>query len=101
MTVFLRPEDGTVLLSAALQFNWGLPDVFDPTSYQFENSIEGVVYGEGIYDTSLYASSPTPVVVSNVEGSGESCRITFSSYDQSNSYSIQAVIFEMSANGRK
>jgi hypothetical protein len=101
ITVFLRPENGTVLLSTALQFNWGLPDVFNPDSYSLENSVSGVVYGEGVYGVSEYASAPTPVVISNVEGSGESMRVSFSSYDMSEPYSIQAVIFEYAINGRK
>lgn len=101
VTVFLRPESSTVTLTGALQFDWGLPYVFDPVNYLFENSVSGTVYGVGIYNISTYATAPTPIVMNNVSGSGESFRMTFSTFDTSAPYSIQAVIFELALNGRK
>jgi hypothetical protein len=100
ISVFLRAE-GDVLLNTALQFNWSSAYVFNPNDYTLENSTSGAVYGTGVYDTDMYAAAPAPVVLSNVEGSGESVRITFSSFDTSEPYSIQAVIFEYAVNGRK
>lgn len=100
ITVFLRPE-GTVLLNTAIQYDWSSPHVFNPVDYTLENEITGTVYGEGVYDVDSYASTPTPVVISNVEGSGDSIRVTFSSSDMNDSYSIQAVVFEYAVNGRK
>lgn len=100
LTVFLRPE-GNVILNTALQFNWASPYVFNPISYTLENEITGTVYGVGEYDVDTYASTPTPVVISNVEGSGESVRVTFTTFDMNESYSIQALVFEYAVNGRK
>ena len=98
--VFLRPED-EVVLSAAMQFDWDDQFVFNPDTYLLESSVSGAVYGVGLYGTAMYASAPIPVLIKNVEGSGYSTRLTFSTNDTNGSHSIQAVVFEFMPNGRK
>lgn len=100
ITVFIRPED-EVALTMALRFDWGDRNVVLPASYLLEAESLGDVYGEGVYGTSIYATTPPPVTTKNVEGSNFSVSLTFTSADTGGSYSIQAIIFEYSVNGRK
>jgi len=97
---FIRPEDETSI-NVTLQFDWDDRDVINPDTYLLEQSITGSVYGEAVYGTSTYAVRSAPVLVKNVEGSGFSVRITYSSNDMNAPYSIQGTVFEFKANGRK
>lgn len=100
ITVFIRPED-EVLLTMSIRFDWGDRNILTPNSYLLEASIVGDVYGEGVYGTSVYATTPPPVLVKNIEGSNFSNSLTFTSDDMAGSFSIQAIIYEYSVNGRK
>lgn len=98
--LFLRPED-SVELSMRIRFDWGNKDAHNPSSYILTSTIEGADYGEGIYGTSVYALSPPPITFKNVEGSHFSSNLTFTSDNTDGSFSIQAIVFEHSVNGRK
>lgn len=98
--VFIRPED-EVALNMGIRFDWGDRDVLRPSPYLLEAQVIGELYGVAIYGTSLYSSSPPPVLIKNIEGSNFSSSLTFTSDDMAGSFSIQAIIFEYSVNGRK
>ncbi len=100
ITVFLRPEDA-VQLTMNLNFDWGDANVLDPIPYLLESTVTGDLYGIGEYGSAMYSTTPTPVVTKNIEGSHFSTDLTFTSDDTAGSYSIQAIIFEYSVNGRK
>jgi hypothetical protein len=100
INVFIRPED-EVALTMTLKFDWGDRNVLTPAPKLLEAESLGDVYGEGVYGTSIYATTPPPVVFKNVEGSNFSVSTTFTSDDTAGSYSIQAILFEYSVNGRK
>lgn len=100
VTMFLRPE-GEVSISALLQFDWDSDEVLNPSSYLLEDDVSGSVYDIAVYDTDMYAGMTSPVLIKNVEGSGMSARFTFTSHDQRDSYSIQAIVFEYAVAGRK
>lgn len=98
--VFIRPEN-EVQMSMQIRFDWGDTDILSPRPYLLESNIEGELYGTAVYGTSRYATSPPPVVFKNVEGSHFSNSITFTSSDTQGSFSIQAIVYEYSVNGRK
>lgn len=100
ISVFLRAE-GELTLNTALQYDWNSRDVYNPTTYLIEDNVSGTVYGVGIYGTARYATPVSPVLIKNVEGSGFSNRITFSTNDMNDSYSIQGIVYEYAVNGRK
>jgi len=98
--VFIRAE-GDLTLNVAMQFDWNSREVFNPTTYVFEGNVSGTTYGTGVYGTSTYATQVLPVRIKNVEGSGFSNRLTFSTSDMNDSYSIQGIVYEYAVNGRK
>lgn len=100
ISVFIRPE-GSLTLNTAIQYDWDSRDVFNPSTYLLEGSVTGARYGEAIYGTSRYATGVSPVLLKNVEGSGFSNRLTFSTSDMNEGYSIQGIVYEYAVNGRK
>lgn len=98
--VFVRPEQA-VTISSAIKFDWEDPFVLNPSQYLLESFTETSLYGTGLYGTATYANSPGPVLIKNVEGSGFSAQLVFTSNDMAGSFSIQAIVFEYSVNGRK
>lgn len=100
INLFVRPE-GSVFISGRITYDWGDPNLFSPSDYYFQTDIELPTYGTAIYGTSVYAGSTVPLLASNVEGSGRSISIRFSSEDTNPSYSIQSLVFELSPNDRK
>lgn len=100
ISVFLRAE-GNLALNTAIQYDWNSRDVLNPSTYVIEDDVTGTLYGSGTYGTSTYATTASPVLLKNVEGSGFSNRITFSTNDTNESYSIQAIVYEYAVAGRK
>jgi hypothetical protein len=100
INIFIRPE-GELSINAALQYDWGSRKVTNPSTYVIEGSVTGDLYGSAIYGTSHYATSVEPMLWQNIEGSGFSNKITFSSSDTNESYSIQGIVYEYAVNGRK
>lgn len=98
--VFVRPE-AEISISAAFKFNWGSRAVSNPTPYPLEALTDGSFYNQANYNQAYYASSPVPFLITNVEGSFFSNNITFYSDDTLGSFSIQAIAYEYSVNGRK
>lgn len=98
--IFLRPE-GSVELNMGIKFDWGSTAVSNPSNYDLEAETTGEAYGTAIYGTSKYALAPPPLLVQNIEGSFFSSSLIFTSNDTNGSYSIQAILFEYSVNGRK
>lgn len=98
--VFLRPED-SVELTMNLRVDWGDREALVPDAYILTSSIIGTTYGTGVYGVDVYALSPPPVTFKNVEGSHFSSNLTFNSDNTDGSFSIQAIVYEFSTNGRK
>jgi len=77
--LFLRAE-GDADITLGIKYDWGLTDrTINPNDYDLvsEASI-GSVYGLAIYGTDTYSSSTTtPLIVSNIQGSGRSFNLTF------------------------
>lgn len=100
LKIFVRPE-GATDISVKSEFNWESDTVFNPSTYVVEFPTTGATYGSGIYGVSVYAKKPLPYAVQNMQGSGESNRLTFFSNDTNASYTIQSFVYEMKGNGRK
>lgn len=100
LSVFVRPE-GENLLNAAIEYDWNSLDANNPAPYVLELVSTGDRYGTAIYGISRYASKPVPFSIKNIEGGGFSARVTFTSSDQKDAYSIQGFVYEFEMNGRK
>ena len=98
---FIRPE-GETTISVNVQYDWDSTSVLNPDTYTMEATSEsGGIYDLSLYDAATYAGATIPVLFKNIEGSGMSTRLTFFTEDMNASYSIQAVVFEYSVQGRK
>lgn len=100
--LFVRPE-GLMHINARLVYDWEEPTKLNPDTYTIESDPGnvGAIYGTAIYGTAVYSGGTTPVLVSNVEGSGQSVQIKYSSVDTNPSYTIQGTLFEFHVEGRK
>lgn len=100
--LFVRPE-GFMQINARIVYDWEDPIKLNPDTYAIETDVasSGSTYGSAVYGTAVYSGGKTPVLVSNVEGSGFSVQIKYSSVDTNPSYTIQGTLFEFHAEGRK
>lgn len=101
INLFVRPE-GSFNLSSRLTYDWKLSNVHNPDAYLLQNTEDGAIYGIAEYDSgSVYGSITSPVMVSNVEGSGSSVQIQLTNYGQESPFSIQGIVYEFSPADRK
>lgn len=98
--LFTLPE-GDVSIRTALDYDWGLSGRINPSTYFSESLNSGAIYGEAVYGTGEYGGSSVPIMVSNVQGSGFSNRLTISTDDTNSPYTIQGIIYEFSVDGKK
>lgn len=100
--LFVRPE-GFMQINVRIVYDWEDPLKLNPDTYAIESDVAsaGAIYGSAIYGTATYSGGKTPVLISNVEGSGFSVQIKYSSVDTNPSYTIQGTLFEFHAEGRK
>jgi len=100
--LFVRPE-GFMNINARLVYDWEDPIKLNPDTYAIESDVAGgsSTYGSAVYGTATYSGGKTPVLISNVEGSGFSVQIKYSSVDTNPSYTIQGTLFEFHTEGRK
>ena len=101
--LFLRPE-GLVELDVNLSYDWGAPNKVNPATYRFTNEAgDTSQFGDGSEydDGSIYGSARFSVLKGNVEGTFESVQLTISTTDMQPSYSVQALIFEVTPTGRR
>lgn len=100
INLFVRAESA-VTISTHVAYDWDSLDVENPAVYDLSSEGgDGSIYGEAVYDVSRYGGATAPVMVTNIEGSGRSVRITFGTYGTSAPYTIQGIVFEFSVNGR-
>jgi hypothetical protein len=104
MNVFIRPE-GPVQMFMSLRYDWGDADIATPANYLKETLGGPSIYGgRGIvYDgpNATYGGSTKPVLISDIQGSCFSSRATFVVTEESKPFSIQGIVFEFSAAGRR
>jgi len=98
--LFIRPE-GQCTISTNLTYDWANTEKLNPDTYSFDGATEGAVYGQAIYGVSTYATTTTPVLVTNVEGSGNSVQMAYTTYDTKSPYTIQGALYDFTVEGRK
>lgn len=100
--LFVRPE-GLMTLNTRLTYDWGNSSKLNPSGYSVQTDENGNIslYGTAIYDVNVYSSLPVPVLVSNVQGSGFSVQMSYSTSDTNPPYTIQGALYEFNVEGRK
>lgn len=101
LRLFIRPE-GNILVSLKINYDWLDPDKINPATYAVaQNYSNTSIYDISIYDDGVYGNLPVPVLVQNVQGSGFSSQLKFTTSDINAAYTIQGVLYEFSVEGRK
>ena len=100
--LFVRPE-GKMVLNTRLTYDWSDSRKLNPDSYSIQTDENGniSIYGTAIYDFDVYSSLPVPVLVSDVQGSGHSVQMSYSTSDTNPPYTIQGALYEFNVEGRK
>ena len=104
VNTFVRAE-GPMTLNLSLAYDWGDYNTARPSTYTQESQGGPTVYaGRSISYAGanvLYGGSSKPIMTSDVQGSGFSVRATFVTVGQTEPFSIQGIVFEYSAAGRR
>ena len=104
INTFVRAE-GPFEMNLAVDFDWGDYETSVPNTYTQATLGAPTTYaGRGVtYNGTniVYGGASKPVMTSDIQGSGFSCRATFVTDGQSEPFSIQGMVFEFSAAGRR
>ena len=104
VNTFIRAE-GPLEMNLAMAYDWGDYNTARPSTYSQGSQGGPTVYGGRAITYSgsntLYGGSSKPIMTSDVQGSGFSTRATFVTVGQTESFSIQGIVFEFSVAGRR
>ena len=104
INTFVRAE-GPFEMNLAVDYDWGDYNTAVPSTYTQSSAGAPTIYaGRNVtYNGTniVYGGASKPVMTSSIQGSGFSCRATFVTDGQSEPFSIQGMVFEFSAAGRR
>ncbi len=104
INTFIRAE-GPLEMLLSMTYDWGDGDTSTPATYSQSSSGAPTRYGgRNIkYNTTnvLYGGSSKPIMTSDIQGSGFSAQATFVTIGQTEPFSIQGIVFEFTAAGRR
>ena len=104
INTFIRAE-GPFTMNLAVTYDWDDPNTAVPSSYSEVSEGAPVRYkGTNINyaGTNInYGGNDKPIMTTNVQGSGFAAQVTFVTVGQFDPYSIQGIVFEFTAAGRK
>jgi hypothetical protein len=104
INTFIRAE-GPVEINLALSYDWGDYNTARPSTYTQASAGAPTAYGGrniryGAANI-IYGGSEKPIMATDVQGSGYSVRATFVTVGQFEPFSIQGLVIEYSAAGRR
>jgi len=89
---YLRSE-GEVFVNFAVDFDYGELTVLTPADYSFITEGAAVTYEVGSYDSGgVFDGNPNPFKKTNVQGSGQSISLTYTTGSVQPSHNIQAFV---------
>ena len=104
VNTFVRAE-GPASFFLSLDYDWGDYNTAKPSEYNQASTGGPVRYNALNLDYAdanvLFGGNSKPILTADVQGSGFSTRVTFVTVGQSESYSIQGLVFEFSVSGRR
>jgi len=104
VNTFIRAE-GPFTLNVSIAYDWGGPFTAVPSPYDQSSTGAPVVYngrdidfgGDGVQ----YGGATSPVMLSDIQGSGFSVRVSFVTIGQTEPHSIQGLVIEFGLAGRR
>lgn len=102
VTTFLRAEGSTnIAFAVSYDFDDSV-NVFNPADYAITTQYAAAYYNSAIYDSvAVYDGNPSPVVKTNISGSGFSISFTYVTNDTNPSHNIQGLVMNFSYNDRR
>ena len=104
INTFIRAE-GPLEMLLSMTYDWGDGAVSTPATYSQESAGAPTRYGGRniSYNATnvLYGGSSKPIMTSDIQGSGFSAQATFVTVGQTEAFSIQGMVFEFTAAGRR
>ena len=104
LNTFIRAE-GPLEMLLSMTYDWGDGDIPTPATYSQTSTGAPTQYGGRNIDYNatnvLYGGSSKPIMTSDIQGSGFSAQATFVTVGQTEPFSIQGMVFEFSAAGRR
>jgi len=101
LATYMRSEgDNTVVLS--VKYDYEDFNTLNPTNYNLITTGTAAYYNEAIYDsTAIYDGNPSPVVRSNIAGSGFAVSFRYVTNGQDASHSIQGLVVTFGVGDRR
>lgn len=102
ITTFLRSEGSTnIVFSVSYDFEDSV-NVFNPSNFAITTAGAASYYNTAIYDSgAIYDGNPSPVVKTNISGSGFSVSFKYVTFDTNASHNIQGMVLNFSFNDRR
>jgi hypothetical protein len=102
LTTFLRSEgSSTIVLSVSYDFEDSF-SVFNPSNYAITTVGAAAYYNTAVYDSGIiFDGNPSPVVKTNISGSGFSVSFKYVTNDTNASHNIQGLVLNFSFNDRR
>jgi hypothetical protein len=103
VTTFLR-TDGAANIALAVSYDFeDSQNVFNPADYNIATQYAAAYYSTAIYDSAaaVYDGNPSPVVKTNISGSGFSVSFTYVTDDTNPSHNIQGLVMNFTYNDRR
>ena len=104
INTFIRAE-GPLEMLLSMTYDWGDGDVSTPATYSQTSAGAPTKYAGRNIDYGaanvLYGGSSKPIMTSDIQGSGFAAQATFVTVGQTEPFSIQGMVFEFSAAGRR
>lgn len=102
VTTFLRSE-GSINIVFAVSYDFDdSQNVFNPPDYAITTQYAAAFYNTAIYDSAaVYDGNPSPVVKTNISGSGYSISFTYVTNDTNLSHNIQGLVMNFTYNDRR
>jgi hypothetical protein len=103
VNTFIIGEGANISVQLGVDFDWGNPDVPNPSTYTIDVTAIAPTYDStALYDTGeVYGGFLYPVLVQNVEGSFFSVRLTYTTSGTEDPYSVLGFIVEYETEGRR
>jgi hypothetical protein len=102
ITTFLRSE-GTINIALSVSYDFDdTVGVFNPANYTLTNEGSAAYYNEALYDAAaIYDGNPSPVLKTNISGSGFSVAYKYVTNDTNASHTIQGLVVNYAFNDRR
>lgn len=102
ISTFLRSEGSTnIVFSVSYDFD-DSENVFNPNNYAITTAGAAAYYNEAVFDaSSIYDGNPSPVVKTNISGSGFSIAYRYVTNDTNASHTIQGFVINFAYNDRR